>query len=112
MDGGRDRMMLRQRQIGIALAALAMLTIAPISGCSGGSEHTQTTVTRTVNPPPKTYASTEEPTDTAVPPTTVTTTTTTTTDRPDSVLGATAHAIGTIVMLPFRVVGDTLSLIF
>jgi hypothetical protein len=94
------------------LAAFAMFTIAAIGGCSGGSERMQTTVTQTANPPPKTYASAEEPIDTTVPPTTVTTTTTTTTDRPDSVLGATAHAIGTVVMLPFRVVGDTLSLIF
>src|SRR5713226_2386671 len=36
----------------------------------------------------------------------------TTTDQPQSVLGATANAVGTVILLPFRVVGDTLELIF
>jgi hypothetical protein len=41
-----------------------------------------------------------------------TTTTTTTTDQPDSVVGSTAHAAGTIIAAPFRIVGDTLGVIF
>ncbi len=43
---------------------------------------------------------------------TSTTTTTTTTSEPDSVLGATANAAGTIIAAPFRLVGDALSIIF
>ena len=41
-----------------------------------------------------------------------TTTTYTTTDDHDSVVGSTAHAAGTIIAAPFRIVGDTLSVIF
>lgn len=41
-----------------------------------------------------------------------TTTTTTTDSQPDSVVGATANAAGTIVAAPFRIVGDTLGVIF
>jgi len=41
-----------------------------------------------------------------------TTTTYTTTDQPDSVVGSTAHAAGTIIAAPFRLVGDALSVIF
>lgn len=40
-----------------------------------------------------------------------TTTTTITTDEPDSVLGATLHVIGTVVLFPFRLVGDAVGLI-
>jgi hypothetical protein len=31
--------------------------------------------------------------------------------EPDSVLGATAHAVGTIILLPFRIVADVVGLI-
>jgi hypothetical protein len=41
-----------------------------------------------------------------------TTTTYTTTDDHDSVVGSTAHAAGTIIAAPFRLVGDALSIIF
>jgi hypothetical protein len=41
-----------------------------------------------------------------------TTTTTTTTNAPDSIVGSTAHAAGTIVAAPFEIVGDTLGIIF
>jgi len=44
-------------------------------------------------------------------PATTTTTTTNQSNEPDSVLGATTHAVVTIVLLPFRVVGDALGLI-
>jgi hypothetical protein len=40
------------------------------------------------------------------------TTTYTTTSEPDSVVGSTAHAAGTIIAAPFRLVGDALSIIF
>jgi hypothetical protein len=43
---------------------------------------------------------------------TTTTTTYSTTDDHDSVLGATAHAAGTIIAAPFRIVGDALGTIF
>jgi hypothetical protein len=46
------------------------------------------------------------------PPEETTTTTTTTTSAPDSVVGATANAAGTIIAAPFRLVGDALSIIF
>jgi hypothetical protein len=41
-----------------------------------------------------------------------TTTYTTTTDDHDSILGSTAHAAGTIIAAPFRLVGDALSIVF
>lgn len=41
-----------------------------------------------------------------------TTTTTTTTEQPDSVVGSTANAAGTIIAAPFRIVGDALGVIF
>ncbi len=43
---------------------------------------------------------------------TTTTTTYTAPDDHDSVLGATAHAAGTIIAAPFRIVGDALGTIF
>jgi len=46
------------------------------------------------------------------PPTVETTTTTTTTGEPDSVVGSTANAAGTIIVAPFRLVGDALGIIF
>ncbi len=46
------------------------------------------------------------------PPVETTTTTTTTSTEPDSVVGSTANAAGTIIAAPFRLVGDALSIIF
>jgi hypothetical protein len=46
------------------------------------------------------------------PPVESTTTTTTTTAEPDSVVGATANAAGTIIAAPFRLVGDVFGIIF
>jgi hypothetical protein len=46
------------------------------------------------------------------PPVETTTTYSTTTDDHDSVVGSTAHAAGTIIAAPFRLVGDALSIIF
>jgi hypothetical protein len=45
-------------------------------------------------------------------PTETTTTTTTTNNQPDSVVGATGNAVGTIVEAPFEIVGDALGVIF
>ena len=44
-------------------------------------------------------------------PATTTTTTTTTTEEPDSVLGATLNAVGTVMLFPFRLLGDAIELI-
>jgi hypothetical protein len=83
--------------------ALALVLSGPpmISACSSHSKTTTTTSQAT--------AAQADPD--ATPPTTTTTTTTTRDDEPDSVLGATFHAIGTIVLFPFRLVGDAISLI-
>jgi hypothetical protein len=43
---------------------------------------------------------------------TTTYTTTTTDDDHDSIVGSTAHAAGTIIAAPFRLVGDALSIVF
>jgi hypothetical protein len=40
------------------------------------------------------------------------TTTYTTSEDHDSVVGSTAHAAGTIIAAPFRLVGDALSIVF
>jgi len=84
----------------IMFAALSLLLI----GCS--TERTTTTVTTDTKPlPPASDESTP-------PSQTTTTTTKTTTNEPQSVVGATANAVGTVILFPFRVVGDTLELIF
>ena len=41
-----------------------------------------------------------------------TTTTTTTTNQPDSIVGSTARAAGTIIAAPFEIVADSLGIIF
>ena len=43
--------------------------------------------------------------------TTTTTTEITKPQEPDSVLGATAHAVGTVILFPFRLIGDAIGLI-
>ena len=82
--------------LSVALAAPAMLL-----GCSSQSQTTTTTRdTTTASADPE-----------AAPTTTTATTTTTTDNEPDSVLGATFHAIGTIILFPFRLIGDAVELI-
>ena len=79
-----------------AIALTAILCACPLlAGCSDTSSQTTYTTTTAPGDPPQT-----------------TTSTTTTTDEPDSVVGSTAHAAGTIVAAPFRIVGDTLGVIF
>ena len=73
--------------------------LAMVQGCSG----TQTeTIQRT--------STTGTPED--APATTTTTTDTTKTEEHDSVLGATANAVGTVVAAPFRLVGDAFEIVF
>jgi len=85
------------RKLPIIALSIALITPVVIQGCSSQSETTtrETTVTSG---------------DSDSPPST-TTTTTTTSDEPDSVLGATFHAVATIILFPFRLVGDAISLI-
>ncbi|MGA6970304.1 MAG: hypothetical protein WBY93_01650 [Candidatus Binatus sp.] len=79
-----------------AIGLAAVLCACPLlQACSDTSSQTTYTTTSAPGEPPET-----------------TSTTTTTTDQPDSVVGATANAAGTIVAAPFRIVGDTLGVIF
>ena len=80
------------------IAVFVLVAVVPLSqGCAGQQTTTQTSQT---SPDPDH-------------PGAATTTTTTTSDsEPDSVLGATLHAVGTVILFPFRLVGDTLGLIF
>ena len=81
-----------------AIAVSAIFCAAPLlQSCSDTSS--RTTYTTTSDPG---YYSPSE----------TTTTTTTSTNEPDSVVGATADAAGTIVEAPFRIVGDTLGILF
>jgi hypothetical protein len=86
---------MQKRILPIIALSMALITPAVIQGCSSQSETTTTTTS-------------EEPQSA---PTMVTTSTTTTSNEPDSVLGATFHAIGTIILFPFRLVGDAIGLI-
>ncbi len=82
-----------------AIAVTAILSVCPLlQSCADTSR--QTTYTTTSDPG---YYSPSE---------TTTTTTTTSSNEPDSVVGATADAAGTIVEAPFRIVGDTLGILF
>jgi hypothetical protein len=79
-----------------AIAMTALLCACPVlQACSDSSTQTTYTTTSAPGEAPET-----------------TSTTTTTTDQPQSVVGATADAAGTIVAAPFRIVGDTLGVIF
>ena len=81
-----------------AIAVTAIFCACPLlQSCSDTSS--QTTYTTTSDPG---YYSPSE----------TTTTTTTSSNEPDSVVGATADAAGTIVEAPFRIVGDTLGILF
>ncbi len=85
----------------LPIVALLVALVGPmaIQGCSSHSETTTTKQETTT-------------TESQAPVTTTTTTTTTTKDdEPDSVLGATFHAIGTIILFPFRLVGDAIGLL-
>ncbi len=84
-----------------SLALIFALSAAlAVAGCATHQETTQTTYTTS-----PAYAD-----DTSTPPQT-TTTTTTTNDEPDSVVGSVFHAVGTIILFPFRLVGDALGLL-
>lgn len=85
---------MRASKLLFTAALIGVLTMAP--GCS--SEQSSTTTTHTTAP---SYGSDQD----SSPPPATTTTTTTTNNEPDSVLGATFHLVGTIILLPFRIIG-------
>jgi hypothetical protein len=76
--------------------------VALASGCSSQQTTRVTTQTTASNPAagePESYSAPRPS------PAVTTSTTTTTSDEPDSVLGAAFHLVGTIVLLPFRIIG-------
>jgi hypothetical protein len=87
---------MRARKLLAVAGLIGALTMAV--GCS--SEQTSTTTTRTATTAPATAENQPAP-----PPEATTTTTTSSSNEPDSVLGATFHLVGTIIMLPFRIIG-------
>jgi hypothetical protein len=78
-----------------ATAALIVYSMISVTACAS-HEETTTTVT---------------PATAEYPATATTTTTTVSNEEHDSVVGATLHAVGTIILFPFRLVGDAISLI-
>jgi len=90
---------MRARELLVVAALLGVVSMAP--GCS--SEQTTSTITRSTVANPD-YASGSSESYPAPPPQ-ATTTTTTSSSEPDSVLGTTFHLVGTIIMLPFRIIG-------
>ena len=90
------------------LIAIGLLfsAIAVFPGC--GSQQTETVHSTTT-----TNTSQATTTDTSEQPQATTTATTDTTEskKPDSVLGAKAHAVGTVIMFPFRLIGDAVGLL-
>lgn len=91
----------------LVFAAFASTALLSSPGCSSGHRTTTTTsVTRPDGGAPADYDDMAYNTGQ-----TTTTTTTTTSDEPDSVLGATTHAVATIILFPFRLVGDALGLL-
>jgi hypothetical protein len=100
-----------KRLAGLFAAASISCAVVLAQGCSSGERTTTTTsVTR---PDGGAVASGYGGPDAGYsqPPATTTTKTTSQSNEPDSVLGATTHAVVTIVLLPFRVGGDALGLI-
>ena len=97
----------------IALSAVLCAGGLTLQSCSDTrTETTYATPTYTYAGEPGYYASEPGYYTSGAPVETTTTTTYTTTDDHDSVVGSTAHAAGTIIAAPFRIVGDVLGTIF
>ena len=100
-----------------AIAVTAILSACPLlQSCADTSSRTTYTTT---SDPGYSYSPSESTTYTTTndpgyrySPSETTTTTTTRSDEDHSVVGATANAAGTIVEAPFRIVGDTLGILF
>jgi hypothetical protein len=91
--------------------ALLFSVIELFPGCASEQSTTVRSTTTSTNP-----AQPQDATTSASTPAQPQTTTTTTTEvskpkEPDSVLGATAHALATVILFPFRLIGDAVGLI-
>lgn len=91
---------MNNRLLAMATLILALGATSALQSCADQQQTTQTTVSS--NASDATGTSTAPPT---------TTTTTTTTEEPDTVLGATLNAVGTVILFPFRVIGDAFELL-
>lgn len=95
-------------------AALASCALMLAQGCASTEKTTTVSTTSSVGSAPvSSQAATGDVEGNSssanpAPPPTTTTTTTTQSNEPDSVLGATLHLVGTVILLPFRIVGDVL----
>ncbi len=96
-------------------AAFASCALILAQGCASTDKTTTVTTTTHVNGGAVTSQAvpgdTEGDPSSSNAPSATTTTTTTQSNEPDSVLGATLHLVGTIILLPFRIVGDVLGAI-
>jgi hypothetical protein len=91
----------------VLLILLSLVAGMPtVQGCAG-RQSTTTRETTTTAP----VSRADDSAETEPEPRTVQTTTTTSSNEPDSVIGATAHAVGTIILFPFRLIGDAVELI-
>jgi type IV pilus biogenesis protein CpaD/CtpE len=99
----------RMKRAGLIVMSTAVVVgLSVLQGCSSNQEQTtqQTSTTRTDS---------SNNFDSENPNTTTTTTKTDTQNTPsqaDSVLGATANAVGTVIAAPFRLVGDAFEIVF
>jgi hypothetical protein len=84
----------------ILILPAAVVCLSVLQGCSAE----QTTTVR------RTTTSTEPEDNTTT--TTTTTSDSQNTEQHDSVLGATASAVGTVIAAPFRLVGDAFEIVF
>ena len=105
---------MKKSTVSIALVSAILGVCLTLQSCA---ERTETTYSEPPYYTSSTYNSpyyTSYNTYPAYPETTTTYTTTTTASEPehDSVVGSTAHAAGTIIAAPFRLVGDALSIVF
>lgn len=99
-----------ERQLYLLLALVLVCAVPLMQGC--GAQNTETTTVKrtTVTTNNPSYPNGATVADSG--PTTTTTTTTRSDDAPQSVLGATANAVETIILFPFRLLGDALGLLF
>ena len=91
------------KKLGTSIAiVLSFSAMEVFPGCA--SEQTKSAQSTTTNTPAVSTAAQPQAT-------TTTTTETAKSNKPDSVLGATAHAVGTVILFPFRLIGDAVELL-
>jgi hypothetical protein len=91
--------------------ALLFSEVMVFPGCASEQTTTTQSTTTASTPEQPQVTSTTASTPAQSQDTTTTTAETTDTKRPDSVLGATAHAVTTVILFPFRLIGDAVGLI-